>query len=94
MKISVTAQDIALGLRGNSRACPVALALTRETGLYAVVGSSQALMFEDESHAISGSLTPAGEAAALKSWDLPPEAARKIRCYDIFGTMTPFEFEL
>ena len=42
MHVSVTAEDITHGQRGNLRSCPIALALNRQTGGLWVVSSNTA----------------------------------------------------
>lgn len=81
MLIEVTAEDIRDGIRNSCRLCPVARAIQRATGLDLVWVSSSFVEFRHQDQ-------------PLKVLDLPSEAAKWIRDYDLGRGMQPFSFDL
>lgn len=90
MLINVKAGDIARGCQMHTSNCPVARAVARATGLFAVVTGSYIRVFgcEDDFHAQDW---PRG---IVKEWPTPEVAGQAIGLYDDTGLMEPFSFEL
>ena len=86
MKIEVTQRHINLGVRCSANNCPVALALTEQTGKTYTVGPRDVYVFDwaTNKHTLA--------------FPTPPEVARFIRGFDILsdfmGNPKPFTFEL
>jgi hypothetical protein len=88
VKISVTQQDIDDGKRIQARYCPIALAVSRETGMIAVVTFKYLTLFTGKEELYRNE--------ALKRWSMPPEAQVFVRRFDsgLGEKVEPFEFEL
>lgn len=86
IKVQVTEEDIALGVRKSCSCCPVALALGRATGAasHVSVGGGSAMYL------------PPG-ASLLDEWitvQLPVVANWWILTYDLSNAVGPIEFEI
>jgi hypothetical protein len=77
-RITVTTEDIKLGIQADPEHCPVALAVWRKIGP-ALVGADGVCM---------------GRAGKGRKGELPRGVIRRIARYDNFGLMEPFEFWL
>lgn len=80
MRIQVTAEDIAMGIRCAVRLCPVARAFQRATGHTDITVSSVAVWHDT------------GLSLVLLC-SLPYEAVRFVAAFDIGDSVCPFEFE-
>lgn len=98
MKVHVTPGDITHGTSWDGYRCPIARAVLRATGMQAAFASSIYIAVYDHH------LCPKcpGNAVqirhyrhhAIKWWETPPEAAKRIINYDRNEWMIPFIFEL
>jgi len=85
MKVSVTAEDLAYGSRGNARRCPVARAVNRavfDRAGVSYVGSNDVVISFPH------------EGGKAEVYPLPPLARQKIVLFDAARHVLPFEFEL
>jgi hypothetical protein len=88
MLVSVTAKDIAAGLRADCGECPIALAMRRATGMtenrftaaYVAVTGDRATLCR-------------GKRKPHEDWRLPQEAVSFQRAFDAGRPVEPFEFE-
>jgi hypothetical protein len=76
--VNVTAEHIANGQRAVAAACPVAIALSEQTGLPVRVGIHTAI----------------GESYTSRHAELPLKAVRWIERFDYDQPVEPFSFEL
>lgn len=80
MKIDVTQEDINQGVRRACTKCPIAIAITRQTGLRAMVSPATILIVDARIEIIT--------------IETPSSAKTFIGLYDQFNLVEPFAFEL
>ena len=81
-KIRVEQQHLKRGIRGHCEFCPVALAITEQTGLKALVGYSTIQIKEIEDVFYEGLKTPRSVAKFLNKYDFLEE--EKVEPFNFF----------